>query len=156
ASVVLYEDDAAACGGCFALPSENTEISSERMIVTISQTQSTLYDEIQYSGNPSDFAWVLPINGQVTVGLSSDALFQELDRLTAVPVNAPAVQCGCGYYGYGTGTGSTGTGSGAGGSSGSGVTVISQTVVGPYQTVQLKSTNPTALTDWLAMNGYNI
>ena len=153
-SLLLREMDAAACGGCFALPSENTEITSERMIVSISQTQSTLYDEIQYSGNPSNFAWVLPITGQVTVGLSSDALFQEIDQLTAVTVSAPPVTCGCPPPNAGFGTG-TATSAGAGGSSG-GVTVISQTVVGPYQTVQLSSTNPTALTDWLAMNGYNI
>ena len=155
-SLLVRELDADACGGCFALPTENTEITSERMIVSISQTQSTLYDEIQYSGNPSNFAWVLPIAGQVTVGLSSDALFQEIDQLTAVTVQAPPVTCGCPppYAGFGTGTGPSSAG--AGGASGGGVTVISQSVVGPYQTVQLSSTNPTALTDWLTMNGYNI
>ncbi len=155
AGSLLHEVDAAACGGCFALPSENTEISSERMIISISQTQSTLYDEIQYSGNPSSFAWVLPIAGPVTVGLSSDALFAEIDQLTAVSVTAPPVTCGCPPpVGFSTGSFSAGS-SGAGGGSG-GVTVISQTVVGPYQTVQLSSTNPTALTDWLTMNGYDI
>ena len=34
--------------------------------------------------------------------------------------------------------------------------VISQSVVGPYDTVQLQSTNPTALTDWLTANGFSI
>ena len=152
-SLLLRETDASACGGCFALPSENTEITSERMIVSISQTQLTLYDEIQYSGNPSNFAWVLPITGQVTVGLSSDALFQEIDQLTAVTVSAPPVTCGCPppYT-----SGAAFTSSSSSGAADGGVTVISQTVVGPYQTVQLSSTNPTALTDWLTMNGYNI
>jgi MYXO-CTERM domain-containing protein len=37
-----------------------------------------------------------------------------------------------------------------------GVSVISQQVVGPYDTVQLQSTDPNALTSWLQANGYAI
>ncbi len=142
--------DAAACGGLLAPPSQTTEVTSHRMALSISQTQSTLWDEIQYTGSPSSFAWVLPIQGTITVGVSSDALFAELDQLTAVTVSAPfSPSCNC----------STATSSSSGGSSSGGappVTVVSQAVVGPYETVQLASTDPTALTDWLTTNGYAI
>src|SRR6185312_9583347 len=37
-----------------------------------------------------------------------------------------------------------------------GVTVIAQQTVGPYATVQLQSTDPAALSNWLSQNGYNI
>src|SRR5262249_31953837 len=129
--------EAAACGGCFSPPAENTEVASHRMILSVSQSQTTLYDQIKYSGSPSSWAWVLPTKGPLSVGLSSDALFETLDQLTQVTVRGPRLTCGT----FGTG-GSTGSFSS---SSSGGVTVISQMVVGPYETVQLSSTNPTAL-----------
>jgi len=49
------------------------------MILSISQDRTTSWDQITYAGAPSSFAWVLPIKGQVEVGLSSDALFGTLD-----------------------------------------------------------------------------
>lgn len=142
--------DAEACGGCFHVPAENTEVASHRMVLSVSQAQSTLYDQIAYSGVPSSFAWVLPVKGTVTIGLSSDALFAELDQLTQVTVSAPNLPCpSC--------NASSGFSAGASGSStGTGVTVVAQMVVGPYETVQLSSADPTALTAWLTMHGYAI
>ena len=110
----------------------------------------TLYDEIQYTGNPSSFAWVLPIAGQVTVGLSSDALFNQIDQITTVTVSPPDVFCNNEESASASGS------SGGGDFDAGGVTVVSQAVVGPYQTVQLSSTDPNALSNWLATNGYNI
>jgi hypothetical protein len=151
--------DASACGGCFAPANEteSTQITGEKMLLSLSQQQTTLYDEITYSGSPSSFAWVLPIKGLATVGLSSDALFQNLGIDTQVTISSPPLPtCNPGGCQGGDAFGTSGS-SGAGGSSSGGpVTVISQAVVGPYQTVQLMSTDPAALTDWLTMNGYNI
>jgi len=39
---------------------------------------------------------------------------------------------------------------------GAGVTVLGQSTVGPYDTVQLKSTDPNALDNWLTANGYTV
>src|SRR5262245_24850810 len=86
-TALLPARDAQACGGCFNVPMDNTQITYHRMILSVSQTQSTLYDEIKYTGSPMSFAWVLPIKGMVKVGLSSDALFAELDNLTKVYVS---------------------------------------------------------------------
>lgn len=151
----LWAQDAAACGGCFASQSEVTQITGEKMLLSLSQQQTTLYDQITYSGNPSSFAWVLPIKGTATVGLSSDALFQNLGQDTAVTIGSPPLNCGggcptAGAFGSGAGgadSATTGTGM---------VTVISQQVVGPYETVQLQSTDPMALRNWLADHGYDI
>lgn len=156
-AAALHTRDAAACGGCFVGPQENTQITGERMLLTLSQKQTTLYDEITYSGSPSSFAWVLPIKGLASIGLSSDALFQNLGQDTQVTISAPVVNCnpgGCangGAFDGTSGAGGGGTSSGTGG-----VTVISQEVVGPYETVQLQSTDPMALRNWLAMHGYNV
>jgi hypothetical protein len=132
-----------------------TVITDHRMIFRVTPQATTLYDEIEYQGDPAEFAWVLPIQGPVTVGLSSDTLFSALDSATQTTIVAPQLSCpscNCGPTGF---AGGTGTGSSSGGSS-SGVTVISQSVVGPYDTVQLQSADPNALTNWLTMHGYNI
>jgi MYXO-CTERM domain-containing protein len=157
-SIAATARPAQACGGCFQPPAETQSgdvITDEKMIFVITPQSTTLFDEIEYSGNPSQFGWVLPIKGPVTVGLSSDALFQSLENATATTIVAPPLptcpSCQCAF-----GAAGNASSGGSGGSSGSGggVTVISQQTVGPYDTVQLQSTNPQALNQWLAANGY--
>src|ERR1700727_415631 len=94
AFALAVERDAAACGGCFHPPTQTvTDITDERMLLTVSAAQSTLYDQIEYSGSPSNFAWVLPIHGTVTVGLSADVLFDSIDALTSTQINPPIPDC---------------------------------------------------------------
>jgi MYXO-CTERM domain-containing protein len=146
--------DASACGGCFIAQSESTVVTGHKMILSVSQQQTTLYDQIVYSGDPSSFAWILPVKGVADVGLSSDALFQALDQATTTTINSPQLTCppppDCGFDNGGPFAG----GGGAGGSSS--VTVVAQNTVGPYETVQLNSADPSALGAWLAQHGYNI
>lgn len=141
--------DAYACGGCVAPPTSSTQVSGHRMILSISQTQTTLWDQLAYVGDASEFAWVLPIHGQVDIGLSSDLLFGTLDQLTDPRVIGgacpPPPFCG--------GTTKAATG-GFMSSSSTGVTVIAEEVVGPYETVQLQSSDPTALQTWLDGHGF--
>jgi len=151
--------DARACGGCFHPPTESgTVITDHRMIFAVSPQQTTLYDEIEYQGSPSSFAWVLPIHGTVTVGLSSDVLFQAMDQATTTTIVAPTLppcpSCGCAPQAGFAASGSSSSSGGSGG--GASVTVLQQQVVGPYDTVQLASTDPMALTTWLTANGYAI
>jgi len=150
----LVPQDAAACGGCFQSiqQSRSTQVTGHRMIFSISNEQTSLWDQISYAGEPESFAWVLPIKGQVDVGVSSDALFAQLEQRTQVTVLSPTINCAgppnCNWTT--TTTASTGT------SSGSGVTVIAEETVGPYETVQLQSADPAALQTWLASHGYEI
>ncbi|HZF56082.1 MAG TPA: DUF2330 domain-containing protein [Polyangiaceae bacterium] len=147
--------EAHACGGCAVQQGESTQVTGHRMILSVSQTQTTLWDQITYSGNPSDFAWILPIKGQVDIELSSDALFETLDQITQVQILSPLIQCTpppvCGDEDFAGGSAGAG---GAGG--GEGVVVIAQEVVGPYETVQLSASDPAALKNWLSANNYNI
>jgi hypothetical protein len=155
-SIAALAKPAQACGGCFQPPSQSGDvITDEKMIFRVTPQATTLYDEIEYSGNPQSFGWVLPIRGPVTVGLSSDLLFQAVESATATSIQAPYIppcSCGCAQGGF-AGAPATNA-SGGGSSSGGGVTVISQQTVGPYDTVQLQSTDPNALNNWLAANGY--
>jgi hypothetical protein len=157
--------DARACGGCFHPPTPPTEsgtvVTDHRMIFAVSSSpaQTTLYDEIKYMGSPSSFAWVLPIHGTVTVGLSSDVLFQAIDQNTTTTIVAPNLpacpQCACPNEGFASGGGFAGSASSGGGPS---VMVLAQQVVGPYDTVQLSTNDPTgsSLTTWLTANSFDV
>jgi Uncharacterized protein conserved in bacteria (DUF2330) len=155
----VHEREARACGGCIPPPTEiESVITDEKMILSISKDQTTLYDEIQYSGKPSSFAWVLPIKGEVTVGLSADILFSTLEAQTATEVVQPTPNCpptSCHNFAGPGGSLQNGSG-GSAGTGGGGVTVLSQKQVGPYETVQLKSSDGSALDKWLASHGYEL
>ena len=153
-STLVASNEAQACGGCFHIQqSESGQVTGHRMIFSVSNDQTTLWDQIAYEGNPESFAWVLPIKGMVDVGLSSDAMFAQLEQLTQVQVFSPDIDCGsqdCGNDFDG------GAGVGGGGGGGGGVTVIAEETVGPFETVQLASSDPAALELWLESHGYVI
>jgi hypothetical protein len=120
--------DARACGGCFHTPAQNGDpITAHRMIFSVSPQQTTLYDEIEYSGDPQSFAWVLPISGPVTIGLSADILFAAIDAATTTtiePPNPPSCpSCSCPSYGSAD-AGVAADGYGGGHSGGTPVNVI--------------------------------
>jgi uncharacterized protein DUF2330 len=159
---VTGERVANACGGCLQPPPPPTQTASdvtdERMLLAVSPTQSTLYDQLEYTGNPSSFAWVLPIRGTVDVGLSADVLFDSIDALTSTQIVAPPQNCPppptC--QGLAGGESAPSADFAAGGGDNSTVTVTKQENVGPYDTVQLHSTDTGALENWLAQNGFVI
>jgi len=162
-AMVTVDRSASACGGCFQPPPPPSQtvsdITDEKMLLSVSPTQSTLYDEIEYAGSPSSFAWVLPIHGTVTVGLSADVLFSSIDTLTATQINPPPSSCPQPHCSSGGGCGSSAAGNSAFDESGGGsnqVQVLKQSTVGPYDTVQLHSTNAGALDAWLTQNGFDI
>jgi hypothetical protein len=153
--VISADRPADACGGCFHPPAENpTVVTDHRMIFAISPERTTLYDQMRYSGAPSSFAWVLPIAGQVTIGLSSDELFNVLDSQTSVQVVGPPSNCWVPPTCVPNFPVSAVASAAAPG--GGGVTVIASEVVGPYETVQLRASDPKALATWLSAHHYTI
>ncbi len=201
ASAVFVERPAIACGGAFfdqrsvtvdgAAPtgSEAISVTDHRMIVSIDKKQTVLYDQIRFTGHPKELAWILPVKGDVKLGLSTDALFDILDKEVPLRVTAPRAKCpGCSTGGGSGGGGGIGGGSGGGCGSGTEssdglsagesrnaestnpnadpnaseqqsenpVTVKKTSTVGPYETVQVSSNEPGALTKWLADNGYAV
>ncbi len=154
------ERRASACGGCFQPPQQSvSDITDERMLLAVSPAQSTLYDQIQYSGSPSNFAWVLPIRGTVQVGLSADVLFDSVASLTDTVINPPPLNCpspNCAFGNASFARGAGGVASPVPDTAPPPVQVLVSQNVGPYATVQLRSTNGSALDNWLTQNGYNI
>ncbi|HEY2370535.1 MAG TPA: DUF2330 domain-containing protein, partial [Polyangiaceae bacterium] len=150
AIVPLSETYARACGGCFVRPTEVTVVSGHRMVFSISQSRSILWDQFNYSGNPSEFAWVLPIHAaSVKVELAHDEFISALDAYSTPTITGPSQNNGAGgCAGNATSFAVPGTNDG--------VQVISQEVVGPYEVATLASTDPQALESWLAGHGYTI
>ncbi len=154
---VLDPGRADACGGCFVRQIERTVVTDHRMALAVSPTQTVLWDQIRYSGDPAEFAWVLPVRSGAKLELSNDAFFTALDASTQPQVIAPQAYgglYGCGLTGCGTQT--TASDSSAGAPGAGQVQILSQSVVGPYETVTLRATDPTALRRWLTSHAYDI
>ena len=164
ASTLLASNDARACGGCFHIQSEteSTVVTGHRMAFALSPTHTVLWDQVQYAGNPAEFAWVLPVKPGARVEVSTNAWFEALDAATSARVVSPTLDC------PGTGSPSSGCGLGcssalsAGGDGNSlvpvvpPVTVVHEGAVGPYETVTLHANVPGALPQWLTSHGFAI
>lgn len=141
-----------ACGGCFAPSETNQVVTDHLMVMALHASESILWDQIRYSGRPQDFSWVLPVQGDATVELASGTFFDTLTQLTAPTVTAPALVC------PGAGRGGLFAAADRASSleSGGGVQILSTAIVGPYQTVTLRSSDADALSTWLRANSYAI
>lgn len=167
----MVPGDARACGGCFHEPSQtvSTVVTAHRMAFAISTTQTVLWDQIQYSGSPSSFAWVLPVKPGARIELSQDAWMAALDAATQTVIYAPQTFCAPAESqdvndgtGGGCGAGETNASFAPAASgaaledAGTAVTVVSQQVVGPYDAVTVRSSQGQALGAWLNANGYDV
>lgn len=154
---VIAPRPAAACGGCFVPPSESTVVSGHRMALSVSPTQTVLWDQIQYTGDPADFAWVLPVKKGAVVEVAGDAWFEMLESATTTTVVAPRVTCesSSGGCGFGASNDEFGGDAPSGGNAPP-VQVLHEGTVGPYDTVTLATDTPGALNDWLDDNGYGV
>jgi hypothetical protein len=176
ASLLADVRDAQACGGCFHQPPnqqvvvDSTVVTDHRMAFALSPAQTVLWDQIRYTGNPSEFAWVLPVKAGARIELSQDAWMASLDASTQTVIQGPIPSCGGPppYEGSGGGgcMGSTSSASGfaaaesldaaASADDAGTVQVVSESVVGPYDAVTVRSSQGQALGDWLRANGYEV
>jgi hypothetical protein len=155
AAVLVDVRPAEACGGCFTRPSERSVVTDHRMALAVSPQQTVLWDQIRYAGDPREFAWVLPVRAGAKIEVSNDEWFAALDVSTAPVIYGPSTPYG--RYGCGVaGCSSQESAGSSGGPGGGQVQIVSQSVVGPYETVTLRATDPHALTTWLTSHAYAI
>lgn len=126
------------------------------MVMSVSPTQSVLWDQIVYSGEPEEFAWVLPVKPGARVESSTAAFFEVFEANTAIRVVAPFVNCGGGSSDLGCGASAFDGALAEDGGGGEPVDVLHQGTVGPYETVTLSTEEPGALNAWLEQHGYNV
>lgn len=159
-----------ACGGLFCSAAMPVNQAAERIIFAFDAPQKrvTAVVEIQYQGPSEKFAWVLPVPGVPTVGVSASLL---LDRLQAATNPTYSItrdwsndRCG----GAGGASGGSGGSSGAAdagaalpGSPDPAVTVLAAGSVGPYdyQLIQVVPGAPDpaeVAIAWLTTEGYDV
>jgi hypothetical protein len=173
-ALTMSAHDARACGGCFhsSQPSQVvTVITDHRMVFSISTTQTVLWDQIRYGGNPLEFAWVLPVKKGTRVELSRDAWLAALDASSQTIITGPSLTCGgttggvqdendgdvgCGAAASASAPPPPGPSSSGYAGSDSQVQIVGESTVGPYETVTLESSNPMALETWLGQNGFDL
>lgn len=143
---------ASACGGLFAgANSSYTEQSAERMIYAVDPGQVTLYEQINYTGSPSDFAWVLPVPATPKVETAPISMFSELDSRTSPSFDTsqfdPHPCLSMPNFGHGAAASTSGQGA---------VNVYSSGAVGPYSYDVIGSSDPQAVVQWLTAHHYQI
>lgn len=175
-ALVAFPSDADACGGCFHPVAESgvSLVTDHRMVFKLSKTETILWDQVRFSGNPEEFAWVLPVRDGARVELSRDEWIGALDLSTRTTVTGPERFCN-----GGGGSGGSFSGGGCGASDDSlasrsgfaddspkdggafvgndGVQVLDQKVIGPYQAVTIRATGGgQGIDEWLIANGFAI
>jgi hypothetical protein len=132
------------------------------MVVSISPQQTVLWDSSgEFTGEPSEFAWVLPVRDGSRLELARAEWIQALDLATQPAIKGPDLSCGGGgSIGCGSSDNSAaaeGVYSADGGyQSGAGVEVVSQSVVGPYESVIVRSSKGEAIYLWLRLNHFAV
>jgi MYXO-CTERM domain-containing protein len=152
-----------ACGGFFC-GNVPVDQQGEDILFAVDpeQNETTVHVQITYQGKADDFAWILPVPTEPELELSTDGLFRELGWRTQPRFNLHYEEIGeCDHssrYGYGDDDDSVFPAADASTvvSSTGGVTVVSQSTVGPYETVTLQANTSQALLDWLGLNGFNL
>ncbi len=154
---MIPSGDARACGGCFAPPGSDQVVTDHRMVLALSETQTVLWDQLRYAGNPADFSWILPLRdgAGAHIELGEDLFVTVMDNLTAPYLITPQGPTQP-YCGSGNEEDFAGAATSPSVAADAGVTIVQQSVVGPYQTVTLHGTDPMALRNWLAGNGYDV
>jgi hypothetical protein len=150
ALVSVPAKDAEACGGCFAPPGAFTAVEGHRMVIALGIEETFLWDQFRYTGEPEEFAWVLPVPASgAVVEIADDAFVDRIDEATA-PIVQPPSGDPCGSQAGGC----EGPIGGSGTPPIDGVVVLQRATVGPYETVTLGADDPDALYTWLGVNGY--
>src|SRR5512144_462340 len=83
-TLVTSHHEAHACGGGAFYPSstETATVSGHRVVISLSSTQTVLWDQIAYNGAAKDFAWIMPVPDGARVEAASDAWLEVLDAAT--------------------------------------------------------------------------
>ncbi len=146
-SILLMPLAALACGGFFT-PETPLDQNIERIIFAAAPGSMTVYEQINYSGSASDFAWVLPVPSVPKLDTAPISTFRNLDLQTAPQFIGPEPPQCC-LPPLGLRPVSSGLPPG-------GVNVYGSGTVGPYAYDVIGSSDPAALTKWLLGHHYHI
>lgn len=156
--------DAQACGGFFCSASSPVNQAAERIIFAQDEEGNvTQIVEVAYEGDAEKFAWVLPVPGTPTPGVSSVQVFQRLQQATNPNyrlINEFPDSCGLAGSLLG-GSADNAAVSGESFGPGPSVVVLDAGTVGPFDfvtiSVDAQSQEPADVAlEWLTENGYDL
>lgn len=163
AALVCWQRPAGACGGTFcdsgpsAMPVDQ---KGENILFVTDGTTVEAHVQIQYKGDPSRFAWIVPMPAVPVVTVGSELLFTNLLQATVPSYGYFVQQDSCPCYNCFNAGGSASFGGAAGGfgvdagAADGGVTVIFRKSVGAFEVTALQGHSATEVVDWLSNNGY--
>ncbi len=148
-------EQALACGGffCQSIPINQ---AAEQIIFRQDGDEITAVVLIQYVGAAEDFSWVVPVPGVPELSTGSDVLFGSLEQATRPQFNLEIEGATCETFG---GFDLFGLPAPLGDSDrgeDDGVTVVAESVVGPFDVQVVTSEDAEALARWLAENSYDL
>lgn len=149
----LNTDIGHACGGFFCSNVPINQAVERILFVKRNDGKMTTHVQIQFSGQKTDFAWILPVPSVPELGVSHNTVFQQLQFATQPTFQLEWEESDCEFqpppifrdFEDGVPT-----------AAGGGVDVISEERVGPYETAVITSTDPNAVAEWLIENGYQL
>jgi hypothetical protein len=147
-----------ACGCGAMVVDRNAEISVARESSVIDWDGRTEQIVMRFTvdSNAPEAAWIMPVPNRATVELADGTLFDELVRIAA-PQHRTR------HYFWPRGgdwpfddTDGAGAGAPAPGAAAPGVGVVGRERLGDFDVARLTATDPDALGDWLAENGFEL
>jgi hypothetical protein len=181
AAITLHDVHVADACGCFSPPVNEADYavnqSAEQIIFEVEPGWVTAHVLIRYAGDPSQFAWIVPVPEVPELGVSPASAFGLLDRVTAPITNVqvedicPKTEWACYFEGSLQGGCTPGpaaaaestpghfeadaaTAADAGAAMPPPVDVIAEKTVGDYTTVTFRASEATAAVQWLRSNGF--
>lgn len=170
APIALTPGRAAACGGFFCdgggMP-QPVDQTGENILFVVDDAAGTVeaHIQIQYTGDPIAFAWIIPVTAIPDFSAGSELLFTNLLAATAPFYSfTTSLDCqererpglGCGAFAEDAAAGEGGFFGESDGSATttSGPEVVKREIVGPYEIVVLQGGTAVELHDWLETHGY--
>ncbi|MEZ4318021.1 MAG: DUF2330 domain-containing protein [Myxococcota bacterium] len=153
-----------ACGGFFCNQSEPVVQKAERIVFAVDEVGGWVetHVQVEYEGPSEEFAWIVPVQAQPELFLSTDVLFSTVggqlqprfdlevveEGRCRYPVHISLPCPGCSNdYSLAAAPENADV---------RGVDVLASDVVGPYDTVTLQADSVEALMEWLELNDYDI
>ncbi len=138
AMALVQPRNAEACGGCFHPENDGggSVVTDHRMVFEITSKETILWDQVRYAGDPSEFAWVLPVRAGARIELSRGEWIAALDAATRTTVDGPRPVCppttttSTGRSASSSTSSNGSNGSSGGGGCGGGYTPTSETAAG--------------------------
>ncbi len=167
AAPMLVARPAHACG-CFAATNVASPVvqAGEKILFAKQNGMIVMQVQVEYSGQPSDFGWLLPLPavsmtsaGVPGIEVGSQEVFDVLSRLTQPTYSLTTIPCGASRNGPTLGCGSSNALFGSVAEDAPGTLMpqtplVKQSSVGPYEYAILKADNKTEMFGWLMANGY--